>query len=566
MPNRFEKFTDRARRVLVMAQEEAKTYNHNYIGTEHILLGLLREGHGVAALVLSSHRLETLKIRSAVEFYIAQGGINPKTEVARSRRVLELSIEEARKLNHLYIGTEHLLLGLLGEGQGIAAKVLISLGLDLEKVRRQVMQFLNQELIPEIEPDINSTSSGQNPGLSELPVQANLTNSPATNPPVTNSPITDPPITNSPFQARQTSGSDRVSLKEALVELERLGREKMMAVATQDFVQAENLREREQALFAQLLALANEQENKQSPISLHISEQPETEGLATLGVSLVEHAKAGDFDLLIGREREMERMLAVLNRRKDAHVLLVGETGTGKTAIVQEFALLIASAGLSGTDVIWVNHGQFVDLMSNPGRVSQILNRQKQPVILAIAHFDRLVEYASRDSRFSTLYDLLSHPNIRLICATTPHGYENIKEKEPELARRFQLIPINEPEDSVTLKILQGLKPRFEQHHSVSIEDAALEYAVMLSSKFLSGRAQPSRALNLLDDACSLVALRQTEQYRSTEPVRGQGNGRSSNGKGKLGEVNTHSAVTPRAIAETTASITGKSLKEIERI
>jgi ATP-dependent Clp protease ATP-binding subunit ClpC len=467
MSDRFEKFTESARRVLTLAQEEAQRFNQNYIGTEHLLLGLVRENVGVAARALNNLGVDLEKVRNAVRFIIGQGKQSVSREIGltpRSKKVVELAVEEARRMNHHYIGTEHILLGLIREGEGIAAGVLESMGVSLDQVRRQVILILSQ-------PDYIAETAEMSPPF-------------------------DMPTNRPSIEELKARFADRMNVPSP----------------------AETL-------------------------------------LDVLGTSMVEQAKTNQLAPVIQREREMERLLTVLSRREDAHPLLVGESGVGKSALVRELALLTASSDTE-SDIIRVNQGSFVDFMLNPQRVLKLLGQQPQPVILYLPLLDQAVEFASKVSRFAALYDLLHHPKARVIATITPRGYERLKEMEPALARRFQAVQVKEPDEFITLQILRGLKNRYEQHHQVKIEESALETALLLSQKYLTARPQPSKALDLLDEACSLVSLRRTPAPEPANEPKLEKDQR---------DAIFESLVTDYNVVEVVAVMIGKSIAEIRK-
>ncbi|MDP6046857.1 MAG: Clp protease N-terminal domain-containing protein, partial [Phycisphaerae bacterium] len=418
----FERFTERARKVMALANQEAQRFNHEYIGTEHVLLGLIKEGSGVGANVLRNLGVDLPKVRMEIEKLVKAGpdmvtmGKLPQTP--RAKKVVEYAIEEARNLNHNYVGTEHLLLGLLREHDGVAAQVLLNLGLKLEEVRGEVLSLLGAGLEPE--------------GVEDGP-QA------------------DP-------EARPGS--------------QRKGKSK-------------------------------------------------TPALDSFGRDLTELARQGQLDPVIGRADEIERVLQVLCRRTKNNPVLLGEAGVGKTAIVEGLAQQIV-----GNEVPEILHerrivaldlammvagtkyrGQFEE------RIKAVMNevRRARNVILFIDEMHTLVGAGGAEGAIdaaNVLKPSLSRGEIQCIGATTMDEYRKYIEKDGALERRFQTIIVNPPNKKQTLAILRGLRERYEKHHRVKFTESALEQAVELSSRYITGRVQPDKAIDVIDEAGARVRLK----------------------------------------------------------
>jgi ATP-dependent Clp protease ATP-binding subunit ClpC len=406
--DRFDKFTDRARKVLTLAQDEAQRFNHNYIGTEHLLLGLVREGEGVAARVLENMNVELSKVRTAVEFIIGRGDRPVVGEVGltpRAKRVIELAIDEARRLGHNYIGTEHLLLGLVREGEGIAAGVLESLGVNLDKVRHQVIHVLSQ-----------STS------------------------------------------VSPTQESKRPS---------------------------------------------------------------KTPTLDQLGINLTELARAGKLDPVIGREKEIERVIQILGRKTKNNPALIGEPGVGKTAIAEALAHRIVSGDVPETladkRVLTLDIGSLVAGTKYRGefeeRLKKIIEelRSSSDSVLFIDELHTLVGAGAAEGAIDAANILkppLSRGELQCIGATTLDEYRKYIEKDAALERRFQPVMVEEPTVDEAVEILFGIRERYEAHHHVKMTDEALRSAVDMSVRYVADRALPDKALDPIDEAGSRVRLR----------------------------------------------------------
>jgi len=413
--DRFDKFTDRARKVLTLAQDEAQRFNHNYIGTEHLLLGLVREGEGVAARVLENMNVELPKVRTAVEFIIGRGDRPVVGEVGltpRAKRVIELAIDEARRLGHNYIGTEHLLLGLVREGEGIAAGVLESLGVSLDKVRHEVIRVLSQ-----------SSSTGP---------------------------------------AQETKRASK------------------------------------------------------------------TPTVDQLGINLTEAARLGKLDPVIGREKEIERVIQILSRRTKNNPALIGEPGVGKTAIAEGLAHRIINGDvpetLANKRVLTLDIGSLVAGTKYRGefeeRLKKIIEelRSTNDAVLFIDELHTLVGAGAAEGAIDAANILkppLSRGELQCIGATTLDEYRKYIERDAALERRFQPVMVEEPTLEQTIDILMGIRERYEQHHKVVITDEAVRAAADLSIRYITDRHLPDKAIDLIDEAASRVRLR----YASAPPA-----------------------------------------------
>jgi ATP-dependent Clp protease ATP-binding subunit ClpC len=406
--DRFDKFTDRARKVLTLAQDEAQRFNHNYIGTEHLLLGLVREGEGVAARVLENMNVELAKVRTAVEFIIGRGDRPVVGEVGltpRAKRVIELAIDEARRLGHNYIGTEHLLLGLVREGEGIAAGVLESLGVNLDKVRHEVIRVLSQ-----------SSASG-----------------PAS-------------------ETKRTSKTPTVD---------------------------------------------------------------------QLGINLTDAVRAGKIDPVIGREKEIERVIQILSRRTKNNPALIGEPGVGKTAIAEGLAQRIVAGEvpetLANKRVLTLDIGSLVAGTKYRGefeeRLKKIIEelRNTSDAVLFIDELHTLVGAGAAEGAIDAANILkppLARGELQCIGATTLDEYRKYIERDAALERRFQPVMVEEPTLEQTVDILFGIRSRYEDHHKVKITDEAVHAAADLSIRYITDRHLPDKAIDLIDEAASRVRLR----------------------------------------------------------
>jgi len=406
MSRGFERFSERARRVLSLAQEEAQRFNHNYIGTEHILLGLVREGEGLGARVLANLGVDLNKVRAAVEFIIGRGEKPVTGEIGltpRAKRVLELAVDEARRLGHNYIGTEHLLLGLLREGEGVAAGVLESLGVSLGKARAEINRVLSRS--SETQPWSRSTTR--------------------------------------------------------------------------------------------------------------------TPTLDQVGTDLTALAQAGTLDPVIGRHREIERIIQILSRRTKNNPALIGEPGVGKTAIVEGLAQRIVAGEvpetLQGKRVVTLDVGALVAGTKYRGEFEERLKKVLEELrtagncILFVDEFHTIVGAGAAEGAVDAaniLKPSLSRGEIQCIGATTLDEYRKYIERDAALERRFQPVLIEEPTVEETLEILRGIKHRYEEYHRLSISDGALKAAAYLSSRFISDRHLPDKAIDLIDEAASRVRIR----------------------------------------------------------
>ena len=407
----FEKFTDKARRVVVLAQEEAKLLNHNYIGTEHILLGLIHEGEGVAAKALESLGINLDAVRDQVQEIIGQGQQAPSGHIPftpRAKKVLELSLREALQLGHSYIGTEHLLLGLIREGEGVAAQVLTRLGADTNRVRQQVIQLL------------------------------------------------------SGFQGKET------------------------------------------------VQVGGEQ----------VAPQKGSQILDQYGKNLTQSAAEGKLDPVIGREREIERVMQILSRRSKNNPVLIGEPGVGKTAIVEGLAQAIVSGNVPETlkdkQLYTLDLGSLIAGSRYRGDFEERLKkvtkeiRTRGDIITFIDEIHTLVGAGAAEGAIdaaSILKPMLARGELQTIGATTLDEYRKHFEKDAALARRFQSVQVNEPSLPHTINILKGLRDRYEANHKVSITDGAIVAAASLSDRYVTDRFLPDKAIDLLDEAGARLRL-----------------------------------------------------------
>jgi ATP-dependent Clp protease ATP-binding subunit ClpC len=410
----FERFTDRARKVMALANQEAQRFNHEYIGTEHILLGLVKEGSGVGANVLKNLDVDLRKVRLEVEKLVKSGpdmvtmGKLPQTP--RAKKVIEYAIEEARNLNHNYVGTEHLLLGLLREHDGVAAQVLMNLGLKLEEVREEVLNLLGAGV------------------ESEEP------------------------------QPQEKQGTKSKS---------------------------------------------------------------KTPALDSFGRDLTELAKEGQLDPVIGRANEIERVIQILCRRQKNNPVLLGEAGVGKTAIVEGLAQMVIGSAvpeiLHDRRIVVLDLAMMVAGTKYRGqfeeRIKAVMNevRRAKNVILFIDELHTLVGAGGAEGAIdasNVLKPALSRGEIQCIGATTFDEYRKYIEKDAALARRFQPITVEPPNKKDAIEILKGLRDRYEAHHRVQILDEALIAAVEMSDRYISGRALPDKAIDVLDEAGARIRLR----------------------------------------------------------
>jgi len=423
----YERFTDRARKVMQLANQEAQRFNHEYIGTEHVLLGLIKEGSGVAANVLKNLDIDLRKIRMEVEKLVQSGpdmvtmGKLPQTP--RAKKVIEYSMEEARNLNHNYVGTEHILLGLLREQEGVAAQVLMNLGLKLEDVREEVLNLLGHGM---------ENEGGERAGMG----------------------------------GRQPAGGG-----------------------------------------------GGEAAPKGG--------KSKTPALDSFGRDLTELARQGKLDPVIGREKEIERAIQILCRRTKNNPVLLGEAGVGKTAIVEGFAQRVVDGNvpelLADRRIVVLDLAMMVAGTKYRGqfeeRIKAVMNevRRAKNTILFIDELHTLVGAGGAEGAIdasNVLKPALARGEIQCIGATTLDEYRKYIEKDSALDRRFQIIMVEPATKDEAVEILKGLRDRYESHHRVSISDAALEAAVDLSSRYITGRCLPDKAIDVIDEAGARVRLK----------------------------------------------------------
>jgi ATP-dependent Clp protease ATP-binding subunit ClpC len=414
----FERFTDRARKVMALANQEAQRFNHEYIGTEHILLGLVKEGSGVGATVLKNLDVDIKKLRLEVEKLVKSGpdmvtmGKLPQTP--RAKKVIEYAIEEARSLNHNYVGTEHILLGLLRESEGIAAQVLMNLGLKLEDVRQEVLNLLG----------------------------AGVDNGPAA-----------------------------------------LGM-------------------------------------KMSP-TVGRKAKSKTPALDSFGRDLTQLAADDELDPVIGRKKEIERLVQILCRRTKNNPVLLGEAGVGKTAIVEGLSQQIINKQvpeiLKGKRIVVLDLAMMVAGTKYRGqfeeRIKAVINevRRAKSVVLFIDELHTLVGAGGAEGAIdasNVLKPALARGEVQCIGATTLDEYRKHIEKDGALERRFQTIIVEPPSKDETLDILRGLQDRYEAHHRVHFTDEALFQAVELSTRYITGRCLPDKAIDVIDESGARIRLK----------------------------------------------------------
>src|SRR5215468_7755989 len=410
----FERFTDRARRVVVLAQEEARMLNHNYIGTEHILLGLIHEGEGVAAKALESLGITLEGVRQQVEEIIGHGQQAPSGHLPftpRAKKVLEYSLREGLQLGHNYIGTEHILLGLIREGEGVAAQVLVKLGADLNRVRQQVIGLLS------------GYQTGKEP------------------------------------TAAGGGATGEAAPSTSLV-LDQFGR------------------------------------------------------------NLTQAAREGKLDPVIGRQKEIERVMQVLSRRTKNNPVLIGEPGVGKTAVVEGLAQHIVKGEVPETlkdkQLYTLDLGALVAGSRYRGdfeeRLKKVLKeiRTRGDIILFIDEIHTLVGAGAAEGAIdaaSILKPMLARGELQTIGATTRDEYRKYLEKDAALERRFQPIEVAEPTVTHTIEILKGLRDRYEAHHRVTYTDEAIVAAANLADRYISDRFLPDKAIDLIDEAGARLRL-----------------------------------------------------------
>ncbi|MFD2759308.1 ATP-dependent Clp protease ATP-binding subunit [Gulosibacter faecalis] len=410
----FERFTDRARRVIVLAQEEAKLLNHNYIGTEHLLLGLIHEGDGVAAKALESLGISLEAVRDQVQDIIGKGQQKPGSHIPftpRAKKVLELSLREALQLGHNYIGTEHILLGLIREGEGVAAQVLVKLGADLNSVRQQVIQLL-------------AGYQGKEP---------------------------------------VAAGPEGAS-------------------------------------------------SSASPQGSAVLDQ--------FGENLTQMARDSKLDPVIGREKEIERVMQILSRRTKNNPVLIGEPGVGKTAVVEGLAQAIVNGEVPETlkdkQVYALDLGSLIAGSRYRGDFEERLKKvtkeikNRGDIIVFIDEIHTLVGAGSAEGAIDAaniLKPMLARGEMQTIGATTLDEYKKHFEKDAALERRFQSVIVDEPSAQHTINILKGLRDKYEAFHKVTITDEAIVAAVQLSDRYVSDRQLPDKAIDLIDEAGARLRL-----------------------------------------------------------
>jgi len=415
----FERFTDRARKVMALANQEAQRFNHEYIGTEHILLGLVKEGSGVGATVLKNLDVDIKKLRLEVEKQVKSGpdmvtmGKLPQTP--KAKKVIEYAIEEARALNHNYVGTEHILLGLLREAEGIAAQILMNVGLKLEDIRQEVLNLLGA-------------------GVDDSPVAFDV---------------------------------------------------------------------------------------KAGPAGVARKPKSKTPALDSFGRDLTQLAANDELDPVIGRKNEIERLIQILCRRTKNNPVLLGEAGVGKTAIVEGLSQQIVNKEvpelLTGKRIVVLDLAMMVAGTKYRGqfeeRIKAVINevRRAKTVVLFVDELHTLVGAGGAEGAIdasNVLKPALARGEVQCIGATTMDEYRKYIEKDGALERRFQTIIVEPPTKDETLDILRGLQDRYEQHHKVRFTDEALFQAVEMSTRYISGRCLPDKAIDVIDESGARVRLK----------------------------------------------------------
>ncbi|MEA1963859.1 MAG: ATP-dependent Clp protease ATP-binding subunit, partial [Candidatus Aerophobetes bacterium] len=416
----FNRFTERARRVVLLAREEAKRLGHDYLGTEHILLGLIREGEGVGAVALQNLGIDLAQVRTEVEKAVGRGGgilfLGQIPFTPRAKKVLELAVAEAKEMGHNYVGTEHILLGLIREGEGVASQILTNLGADLHKVREEVHNLLDEKV-----------SSQKAVGHTNTPT------------------------------------------------LDRFGRD------------------------------------------------------------LTQLARSGELDPVIGREKEIERVIQILSRRTKNNPVLIGEAGVGKTAIAEGIAQKIAKGTLPETllnkRLITIELGGVVAGTKYRGefekRMEKILNeiRKSKNIILFIDEVHTLVGAGAAEGAIDAstiLKPALARGELQCIGATTLDEYKKYIERDEALERRFQSVIINEPTVNETIEILKGLRDKYEAFHRVKITDEALISAVRLSHRYIQDRYLPDKAIDVVDEAAARVRLQSSTRPRELKKIEAE--------------------------------------------
>ncbi|MBL8840704.1 MAG: ATP-dependent Clp protease ATP-binding subunit [Planctomycetes bacterium] len=442
----FDRFTDRARKVMGLAKAEAQRLNHEYIGTEHILLGLVQEGSGVAANVLKNMNIDLKRIRAEIE-KIVKGSPTMVTQgnlpfTPRAKKVLELAVEEASNLGHNYIGTEHLLLGLIKENEGIAARVLLNLGVKLEEVRDEILEFLGAE------PRNAQGGSGEGAGAG-----------------------------GNEESGGGASGGGEASGGEAAAGSGAGGG------------------------------------------------KGKTPALNAFGRDLTTLAREGKLDPVIGRRREIERVMQILCRRTKNNPVLLGEAGVGKTAIVEGLAQDIVAGNvpeiLADKRIVVLDLAMMVAGTKYRGqfeeRIKAVMTevRRAKNIILFIDELHTLVGAGGAEGAIdasNVLKPSLSRGEVQCVGATTLDEYRKYIEKDGALERRFQSVMVEPATREETLEILRGLRDRYEAHHRVQITDGALELAVELANRYITGRFMPDKAIDVLDEAGARVRLKALTQ------------------------------------------------------
>ncbi|MBL8989330.1 MAG: ATP-dependent Clp protease ATP-binding subunit [Gemmatimonadetes bacterium] len=416
-------FTDRVRKVLQMAREEAARLHHEYVGTEHILLGLIREGEGVAAAVLTNLSVDLEEIQQKIEETVKKGKASsaPGPDLpytSRAKKVLELAMTEARELNHSYVGTEHLLLGLLREEKGIAAQVLTDAGVTLEQSRAETLRLLGSEMPPQ-----SSTAAPSAPPSS-------------------------------------SSGSPKSEKKSKTPALDHFCRD------------------------------------------------------------LTQLAAEGQLDPTIGRQKEIQRVMEILARRKKNNPVLIGEPGVGKTAIVEGLAIMIATA--SCPDVLRDHRVLSLDMAAVIAgtkyrgqfeeRLKAVMNEiaQNKSIILFIDELHTLVGAGAAEGAIDAsnmLKPALARGELQCVGASTLNEYRKYIEKDGALERRFQAVIVDPPSVEETIEILKGLRKKYEDHHRVVIPDPSLKAAAELSERYITDRFLPDKAIDVIDEAGARARL-----------------------------------------------------------
>lgn len=406
----YGRFTEKAEKAINLSQENAVQLGHNYVGTEHLLLGLLKEGTGVAARVLQGQGVTEEKVTNEIEELIGRGSNDNKKALdftPRTKRVLELALVEARRLGHNYIGTEHLLLGIMREGESVAVRILIDLGVDPQKMFNDIVKMLNED---------TPTASG-------VPKSA--------------------------------------------------------------------------------------------------SSQTNTPTLNQFGRDLTEMARETKFDPIVGRDKEIERVIQILSRRTKNNPCLIGEPGVGKTAIAEGFAQKIVEGNipeiLKDKRVFSLDLSSMVAGAKYRGEFEERLKkaldevRKAGNVILFIDEMHTIIGAGAAEGAIDAsniLKPALARGEIQVIGATTLNEYRKYVEKDAALERRFQPITVGEPTQEETVEILKGIRDKYEAHHGVKITDEALEAATRFSARYITDRYLPDKAIDLMDEAASKVRLK----------------------------------------------------------